>query len=130
MTLNMPRLFEPLSETKPACMFNNVEYNDGDMFRLDKCRFCRCQGGVAVCFTAQCGELRCEGYYVPEGECCPVCEGEKWANEGVIRIFMAQSFSIKTDLMPPRPQVEDCQRRSLFMTRGLSLRTLLMPRTQ
>ncbi|XP_014388722.1 PREDICTED: cysteine-rich motor neuron 1 protein [Myotis brandtii] len=67
-------VFECVNETKPACVFNNVEYNDGDMFRLDKCRFCRCQGGVAICFTAQCGELNCERYYVPEGECCPVCE--------------------------------------------------------
>ncbi|CAB1331095.1 unnamed protein product, partial [Coregonus sp. 'balchen'] len=44
------------------------------MFRMDACRFCRCQGGVSVCFTAQCGILHCERYYVPEGECCPVCE--------------------------------------------------------
>ncbi|XP_059044623.1 cysteine-rich motor neuron 1 protein isoform X6 [Mustela lutreola] len=63
-----------IEETKPACVFNNVEYNDGDMFRMDSCRFCRCQGGVSICFTAQCGELNCERYYVPEGECCPVCE--------------------------------------------------------
>ncbi|XP_045436485.1 cysteine-rich motor neuron 1 protein isoform X5 [Pipistrellus kuhlii] len=67
-------VFECVNETKPACVFNNVEYSDGDMFRLDKCRFCRCQGGVAICFTAQCGALSCERYYVPEGECCPVCE--------------------------------------------------------
>ncbi|XP_040127086.1 cysteine-rich motor neuron 1 protein isoform X6 [Ictidomys tridecemlineatus] len=63
-----------IEETKPACVFNNVEYYDGDMFRMDNCRFCRCQGGVSICFTAQCGELNCERYYVPEGECCPVCE--------------------------------------------------------
>ncbi|XP_045303121.1 cysteine-rich motor neuron 1 protein isoform X6 [Leopardus geoffroyi] len=67
-------VFECVNETKPACVFNNVEYNDGDMFRMDNCRFCRCQGGVSICFTAQCGELNCERYYVPEGECCPVCE--------------------------------------------------------
>ncbi|XP_032208881.1 cysteine-rich motor neuron 1 protein isoform X3 [Mustela erminea] len=67
-------VFECVNETKPACVFNNVEYNDGDMFRMDSCRFCRCQGGVSICFTAQCGELNCERYYVPEGECCPVCE--------------------------------------------------------
>ncbi|XP_064133271.1 cysteine-rich motor neuron 1 protein isoform X1 [Loxodonta africana] len=67
-------VFECVNETKPACVFNNVEYYDGDMFRMDNCRFCRCQGGVSICFTAQCGELTCERYYVPEGECCPVCE--------------------------------------------------------
>lgn len=52
-----------------------MEYYDGDMFRMDACRFCRCQGGVSICFSAQCGELHCDRYYVPEGECCPVCEG-------------------------------------------------------
>ncbi|XP_054979027.1 cysteine-rich motor neuron 1 protein [Sorex araneus] len=67
-------VFECVNETKPGCVFNGVEYRDGDMFRMDNCRFCRCQGGVAVCFSAQCGELSCERYYVPEGECCPVCE--------------------------------------------------------
>ncbi|KAH0622558.1 hypothetical protein JD844_024962 [Phrynosoma platyrhinos] len=51
-----------------------MEYYDGDMFRMDACRFCRCQGGVSICFSAQCGELHCDRYYVPEGECCPVCE--------------------------------------------------------
>ena len=80
MTLNMPCVFELLSETKPFCVINNVEYNDGDLFRMDNCRYCKCQGGVSICFTAQCGELNCERYYVPEGECCPVCEGEDCAN--------------------------------------------------
>ncbi|KAL0170429.1 hypothetical protein M9458_035025, partial [Cirrhinus mrigala] len=36
----------------PACTFNGVEYHDGDMFRMDACRFCRCQGGVAASSTA------------------------------------------------------------------------------
>ncbi|KAJ1152506.1 hypothetical protein NDU88_005281 [Pleurodeles waltl] len=67
-------VFECVNETKPACIFNSVEYYDGDMFRMDACRFCRCQGGVSICFSAQCGELHCDRYYVPEGECCPVCE--------------------------------------------------------
>uniref|UniRef100_A0A4W5PAV7 Cysteine-rich motor neuron 1 protein n=1 Tax=Hucho hucho TaxID=62062 RepID=A0A4W5PAV7_9TELE len=67
-------VYECINKTKPACSFNGSEYHDGDMFRMDACRFCRCQGGVSVCFTAQCGILHCERYYVPEGECCPVCE--------------------------------------------------------
>ncbi|XP_066850009.1 cysteine-rich motor neuron 1 protein isoform X3 [Anser cygnoides] len=63
-----------IEEVKPTCIFNSMEYYDGDMFRMDACRFCRCQGGVSICFSAQCGELHCDRYYVPEGECCPVCE--------------------------------------------------------
>ncbi|XP_059841600.1 cysteine-rich motor neuron 1 protein isoform X1 [Hypanus sabinus] len=66
--------FECINETKPTCIFNGVEYYEGNMFRMDACRFCRCQGGVSICFSAQCGELHCDRYYVPEGECCPVCE--------------------------------------------------------
>lgn len=107
MTLNMPCLCEFLSETKPACVFNNVEYNDGDMFRMDNCRFCRCQGGVSICFTAQCGELTCERYYVPEGECCPVCEGKTGANWRLIRIFVARSFYIKIDLIWSHLKIEN-----------------------
>ncbi|NXG82914.1 CRIM1 protein, partial [Stercorarius parasiticus] len=67
-------VFECVNEVKPTCIFNSMEYYDGDMFRMDACRFCRCQGGVSICFSAQCGELHCDRYYVPEGECCPVCE--------------------------------------------------------
>ncbi|XP_074065793.1 cysteine-rich motor neuron 1 protein isoform X4 [Macrotis lagotis] len=67
-------VFECVNETKPPCVFNNVEYYDGEMFRRDNCQFCRCQGGVSICFSAQCGELNCDRYYEPEGECCPVCE--------------------------------------------------------
>ncbi|XP_072783287.1 cysteine-rich motor neuron 1 protein isoform X2 [Taeniopygia guttata] len=63
-----------IEEVKPTCIFNSMEYYDGDMFRMDACRFCRCQAGVSICFSAQCGELHCDRYYVPEGECCPVCE--------------------------------------------------------
>ncbi|KAJ8371934.1 hypothetical protein AAFF_G00298460 [Aldrovandia affinis] len=67
-------VFECVNVSRPACVFSGVEYQEGDMFRMDACRFCRCQGGVSVCFSAQCGALSCEHYYVPEGECCPVCE--------------------------------------------------------
>lgn len=115
-TLSVPCLFALPPETKPACVFNNVEYNDGDMFRLDKCRFCRCQGGVAICFTAQCGELNCERYYVPKGECCPVCEGEGCAPERGIRVCVAQSSGFQTGLVPSHPQAEGYYRSPLLGT--------------
>ncbi|XP_073483807.1 cysteine-rich motor neuron 1 protein isoform X1 [Aquarana catesbeiana] len=89
-------VFECVNETKPTCIFNNVEYYDGDMFRMDACRFCRCQGGVSICFSAQCGELHCDRYYVPEGECCPVCEESAW-------IIVARSGPHRQDQRQPTP---------------------------
>ncbi|XP_028840160.1 cysteine-rich motor neuron 1 protein [Denticeps clupeoides] len=66
--------FECINETKAWCSYDGAEYRDGDMYRMDACRFCRCHGGVSLCYTAQCATLHCQHYYVPEGECCPVCE--------------------------------------------------------
>lgn len=71
------------------------------MFRMDNCRFCRCQGGVSICFTAQCGELNCERYYVPEGECCPVCEGKKRCLLKINKHIHGSEFSYKTNTIQP-----------------------------
>ncbi|KAM6973259.1 cysteine-rich motor neuron 1 protein [Aplochiton taeniatus] len=67
-------VYQCVNDTKGVCVFGGEEFHDGAMFRLDGCRFCRCQGGVAVCFSAQCGVLPCQRHYMPPGECCPVCE--------------------------------------------------------
>ncbi|KAM4626053.1 cysteine-rich motor neuron 1 protein isoform 2-T3 [Polymixia lowei] len=62
------------NDTKSVCVFGGAEHNEGELFQLDSCRFCRCQGGVANCYHAQCGTQRCPRQYTPSGECCPVCE--------------------------------------------------------
>ncbi|XP_032811712.2 cysteine-rich motor neuron 1 protein-like [Petromyzon marinus] len=67
-------VYECTNETKATCTFNGAEYGDGEMYRMDACRFCRCRNGVSFCFSAQCGTLACQRHYVPDGECCPVCE--------------------------------------------------------
>ncbi|XP_032821019.2 cysteine-rich motor neuron 1 protein-like isoform X1 [Petromyzon marinus] len=66
--------YECANDTRSSCTFNGMEHADGEMYRMDACRFCRCHNGVSFCFSAQCGALACQRYYVPEGECCPVCE--------------------------------------------------------
>jgi len=76
-----------------------MEYYDGDMFRMDACRFCRCQGGVSICFSAQCGELHCDRYYVPEGECCPVCEGEICISLVILQAVVATSDMVIPNLL-------------------------------
>ncbi|KTF84642.1 hypothetical protein cypCar_00041389 [Cyprinus carpio] len=43
---------------------------------MDPCWLCQCRGGVSFCSKAECAELDCENFYVPDGECCPVCIDE------------------------------------------------------
>uniref|UniRef100_A0A8C5FF70 Cysteine-rich motor neuron 1 protein n=1 Tax=Gadus morhua TaxID=8049 RepID=A0A8C5FF70_GADMO len=66
--------YQCVNDTKSVCLFGGVEREEGELFQLDGCRFCRCKGGVANCYHAQCGKLRCTRQYTPPGECCPVCE--------------------------------------------------------
>lgn len=42
---------------------------------MDPCWLCQCRGGISFCSKAECAELDCENFYIPEGECCPVCIG-------------------------------------------------------
>ncbi|XP_065131160.1 cysteine-rich motor neuron 1 protein-like isoform X3 [Paramisgurnus dabryanus] len=55
------------------CVYNGHEYSEGDVYRTDPCWVCQCRGGISFCSKAECAELDCENFYVPEGECCPVC---------------------------------------------------------
>ncbi|XP_078419286.1 cysteine-rich motor neuron 1 protein isoform X2 [Cetorhinus maximus] len=61
-------------EATRKCVYNGTEYTDGEVYRMEACWFCRCRGGISLCSKAECGELKCENYYIPEGECCPVCQ--------------------------------------------------------
>ncbi|XP_067310953.1 cysteine-rich motor neuron 1 protein-like isoform X2 [Pseudorasbora parva] len=57
----------------PRCVHNGKEFAEGEVYRMDPCWLCQCRGGVSFCSKAECAELDCENFYVPEGECCPVC---------------------------------------------------------
>ncbi|XP_059811032.1 cysteine-rich motor neuron 1 protein-like isoform X1 [Hypanus sabinus] len=67
-------VYECRPETTRKCLFNGTEYTDGEVYRMEACWFCRCRGGISLCSKVECGELKCENYYIPEGECCPVCQ--------------------------------------------------------
>uniref|UniRef100_A0A3B4B6R0 Cysteine-rich motor neuron 1 protein n=1 Tax=Periophthalmus magnuspinnatus TaxID=409849 RepID=A0A3B4B6R0_9GOBI len=60
----------------PKCMHNGKEFAEGDVYRMDPCWLCQCRGGISFCSKAECAELDCENFYIPEGECCPVCIGK------------------------------------------------------
>uniref|UniRef100_A0A3Q3W229 Cysteine-rich motor neuron 1 protein n=1 Tax=Mola mola TaxID=94237 RepID=A0A3Q3W229_MOLML len=59
----------------PKCVHNGKEFSEGEVYRMDPCWLCQCRGGISFCSKAECAELDCENFYIPEGECCPVCIG-------------------------------------------------------
>uniref|UniRef100_A0A3B4B6T5 Cysteine-rich motor neuron 1 protein n=1 Tax=Periophthalmus magnuspinnatus TaxID=409849 RepID=A0A3B4B6T5_9GOBI len=64
---------QQMCEVTPKCMHNGKEFAEGDVYRMDPCWLCQCRGGISFCSKAECAELDCENFYIPEGECCPVC---------------------------------------------------------
>ncbi|KPP64994.1 hypothetical protein Z043_116616 [Scleropages formosus] len=57
----------------PRCAHNGKEFSDGEVYHMDPCWLCQCRGGISFCSQAECAELDCQNFYIPEGECCPVC---------------------------------------------------------
>ncbi|XP_067336699.1 cysteine-rich motor neuron 1 protein isoform X2 [Channa argus] len=60
-------------KVSPKCVHNGKEFSEGEVYRIDPCWLCQCQRGISFCSKAECAELDCENFYIPEGECCPVC---------------------------------------------------------
>uniref|UniRef100_A0A3Q3JSK3 Cysteine rich transmembrane BMP regulator 1 (Chordin like) n=1 Tax=Monopterus albus TaxID=43700 RepID=A0A3Q3JSK3_MONAL len=62
-------------KVSPKCVHNGKEFSEGEVYRMDPCWLCQCRAGISFCSKAECAELDCENFYIPEGECCPVCIG-------------------------------------------------------
>ncbi|KAL0969171.1 hypothetical protein UPYG_G00223420 [Umbra pygmaea] len=60
-------------KVSPKCVHNGKEYAEGEVYRMDPCWLCQCRGGISFCSKAECAEVECENYYIPDGECCPIC---------------------------------------------------------
>ncbi|KAF5900104.1 cysteine-rich motor neuron 1 protein isoform X2, partial [Clarias magur] len=60
-------------KVSPRCVHNGTEFTEGDVYRMDSCWVCQCRGGISFCSKAECAALDCENFYIPDGECCPVC---------------------------------------------------------
>ncbi|KAM6961284.1 LOW QUALITY PROTEIN: cysteine-rich motor neuron 1 protein [Aplochiton taeniatus] len=60
-------------KVSPKCVHNGKEFSEAEVYRMDPCWLCQCRGGISFCSKAECAELDCDSFYVPEGECCPVC---------------------------------------------------------
>ncbi|XP_038047824.1 kielin/chordin-like protein isoform X2 [Patiria miniata] len=67
--------------TCPGCMYNGINYEDGQQFRPynDPCELCFCERGSLVCLRETCQALLdCPPTMVQPaqpGECCPTCVG-------------------------------------------------------
>lgn len=55
---------------------NGESYYDNDVFRPEPCKMCTCEKGEIICEEIFCEDLLdCEDPVIPEGECCPICNG-------------------------------------------------------
>lgn len=90
-----------LSSVSPKCVHNGKEFSEGEVYRMDPCWLCQCRGGISFCSKAECAELDCENFYIPEGECCPVCIGTRiyliiLLRCGHLILQFAKSYTIDT----------------------------------
>ncbi|KAI6654195.1 hypothetical protein LOD99_3039 [Oopsacas minuta] len=60
------------------CVYKEVSYIEGEVFKDGTCKKCRCEGGVIICQEIRCPVIdTCQDVYIPEGECCPVCSDRR-----------------------------------------------------
>lgn len=60
-----------------SCTWGSAIYRDGEEWHSTPCEICKCKKGVAQCTSMTCQKppAECTWIVIPEGECCPVCNG-------------------------------------------------------
>ena len=74
------RTFTPEGECCPVCSTecessDGQTYSDGEIWRPNPCKRCRCDAGLAKCTTVQCDHPNCSNPIFLPDVCCPVCPG-------------------------------------------------------
>ena len=76
-------VFTPKNNDNPGdvvsgCMSESgTKYEEGQRWEPGPCRRCRCEDGEISCAEKMCDTPKCDdgvSYYIPEGECCPICQ--------------------------------------------------------
>lgn len=66
-----------------SCSADGQVYTNRDIWKPEPCRICVCDNGQVLCDEIQCDELtNCEKMYIPDGECCPVCQTDSSTSAG------------------------------------------------
>lgn len=69
-------LFGCVNESDLVCHSEGKAYDSGETWKVDVCTRCLCDKGLTFCQTTSCDLSKKCGYMVvPEGECCPICNG-------------------------------------------------------
>ncbi|KAK0139080.1 Collagen alpha-2(V) chain [Merluccius polli] len=66
------------ADTNPAedCTVDGTVRRHHDVWKPEPCRVCVCESGVAICEELACEAVgNCAKVVIPDGECCPVCDG-------------------------------------------------------
>lgn len=65
------------------CTADGQVYTNRDIWKPEPCRICVCDNGQVLCDEIQCDDLsNCEKMYIPDGECCPVCQTDSSSSGG------------------------------------------------
>lgn len=66
-----------------SCEQDGQIYTNNDIWKPTPCRICVCDKGNVLCDDIHCDDVtNCEKMYIPEGECCPVCQGDSPSTGG------------------------------------------------
>ncbi|XP_067131538.1 extracellular matrix organizing protein FRAS1-like isoform X3 [Centruroides vittatus] len=68
-----------------SCIYDNILYENGEIWSTTNCSKCQCREGVVICFIAECPATVCKEEQSLEflpSECCPICVN-KHCDDGI-----------------------------------------------
>lgn len=70
-------------EDAGACIQDEQQYYNKDVWKPEPCRICVCDSGAVLCDEIICEEIKeCPNPVIPSGECCPICPADASAPIG------------------------------------------------
>uniref|UniRef100_A0ABM5GLJ4 Kielin/chordin-like protein isoform X1 n=1 Tax=Pogona vitticeps TaxID=103695 RepID=A0ABM5GLJ4_9SAUR len=64
-----------LRRDRPHCLGCTDGHKEGESWTPEACQTCRCQDGQVFCQVEECAPALCQHPAIPQGKCCPECEG-------------------------------------------------------